>query len=152
MENSKKETIAGKNVRKALIERYGSSKKEERNCSYCDVLQPVDGRCTRCGRPVEERESVADAINEALTKPIWAGETEKEISHRNKGVVSDLLEIQRNINKVNSDFMDSARYAGTFPVEPYVPPSIWVRLWEKIQWPLGLRIVHKDDICNCEEY
>jgi len=57
---------------------------------------------------------------------------------------------QRLYNKRESDFTDAVRYA-TWPGKPAKPPSLLQKLWWKITWPLGLRIVHENNICDCED-
>lgn len=68
-----------------------------------------------------------------------------------KGVLSELLEIQKTYNKTQSDMMDAVRY-GIQPLSAPKPPSIWVKLYRKLTWPLGLKLVHEDDICDCEGF
>lgn len=99
-------------------------------------------------------ETVADAINKTFKSFLWVGETPEEIKRRNKVVGDDLISLQRHYNKRESHFADMIRYgsimAPTTPKPPRFPRIL--ALWRKIKWPLGLRIVHEDDICDCEDW
>ncbi len=63
---------------------------------------------------------------------------------------------QRIRNKIDSDFADAVRYSGFSFIEDPRKPIPLYKIWllkikYKITWPLGLRIVHEDNICNGED-
>lgn len=93
-----------------------------------------------------------DTIAEILDDALKASD-----DYHPRGVVNDLLEIQRRSNSRSTHMADAVRY-GTWPAEPVEPKkkSIFhdvISSWKSLMYSItGLRIVHKDDICNCEDY
>ena len=74
------------------------------------------------------------------------------------GVVGNVLDSQMLLNKHSSDLMDCVRYGNigtgrSIFIED--PRTKWQTFRGKITsfkyWITGLRIAHKDDICNCED-
>jgi len=92
--------------------------------------------------------TVADELNE-----VFIGDGSGGPSEAVKSMAGDngLIETMKLYNKRESDMMDAVRY-GVWPSAPVKPPSRLEKFWAKITWPLGLRIVHEDNICDCEDY
>jgi len=102
----------------------------------------------------KKTETVADAINKVFAKPLKF-DLEPHKYNKLKGsmarpIISDLSVVRSWEAKMMSEAIkrpDILDYSTT-----YEPATLWKRLWWKIKWPLGLRIVHSDDICDCDEY
>ena len=94
--------------------------------------------------------TVADELNENFGYFVEGHEFERLPFDKNIGD-GGLKETMKLYNKRESDMMDAVRY-GIWPSAPVQPPSLLEKFWAKITWPLGLIIVHEDNICDCEDY
>jgi len=94
-----------------------------------------------------KKQTVADALNDHFGE--FNGDSPET-------VLDDLKSDQKWYNKSRSHFSDAVRY-GKWPKHAQEGRNKWYqRFFDKISqfkyWITGLRITHKDDICNCEDW